>query len=256
MIVGGIEKDNEMPAAVNMVGEDTHAAMNVVDDMKIRGFEWAAVPQYGETTAGPPMVEEEEKEHFMTVGCDPHGDEPTGVDEEWRYFNNVDSATHNVQPVENIEVEVQKRKRARPIPEFDIECVPDDEAAMVDDYIVPHTIHDKENPVIKEGDTFGDKEEFILTMRTYAIKNEFETRVEHSDKERYMARCGDENCGWRVFAKKLHGGNTFMVVKLSKLADHTCSSSARMKGHQALTTWISKRVKDIIKEDPTLGARK
>ena len=26
MIVGGIEKDNEMPAAVNMVGEDTHAA--------------------------------------------------------------------------------------------------------------------------------------------------------------------------------------------------------------------------------------
>ena len=106
MIVGGIEKDNEMPAAVNMVGEDTHAAMNVVEDMKIRGFEWAAVPQYGETTAGPPMVEEEEKEHFMTVGCDPHGDEPTGVDEEWRYFNNVDSAIHDAQPVENIEVEV------------------------------------------------------------------------------------------------------------------------------------------------------
>ena len=41
---------------------------------------------------------------------------------------------------------------------------------MVDDYIVPHTIHDKENPVIKEGDTFGDKEEFISTMRTYGIK--------------------------------------------------------------------------------------
>ena len=127
---------------------------------------------------------------------------------------------------------------------------------MVDDYIVPHTIHDKENPVIKEGDTFGDKEEFISTMKIYAIKNEFETRVEHSDKERYRAGCGDENCGWRVFAKKLHGGNTFMVVKLSKLVDHTCSSSARMKGHQASTTWISERVKDIIKEDPTLGARK
>ena len=170
MIVGGIEKDNEMPAAVNMVGEDTHATMDVVEDMKIRGFEWAAVPQYGETTAGPPMVEEEEKEHFMTVGCDPHGDEPTGLDEQWRYFNNVDSTIHDAQPVENIEVEVQKRKRARPIPEFNTECVPGDEAAMVDDYIVPHAIHDKENPVIKEGDIFGDKEEFISTMRTYAIK--------------------------------------------------------------------------------------
>jgi hypothetical protein len=48
MIVGGIEEDNEMPAVVNMVGEDTPAAMDIVDEeMKIGGFEWAAVPQYG-----------------------------------------------------------------------------------------------------------------------------------------------------------------------------------------------------------------
>lgn len=139
MIVGGIEEDNEMPAAVNMVGEDTPAVMNVVDEeMKIGGFEWAEVPQYGETTAGQPMVEEEKKELLMTAGCDPHGDEPTGVDKEWRYQNNVDSAIHDAEPVENIEVEVQKRKRARPTLEFDIECVHDDEAATVDDYIVPH----------------------------------------------------------------------------------------------------------------------
>ena len=29
-----------------------------------------------------------------------------------------------------------------------------------------------------------------------------------------------------------------------------------MKGHQASTGWISQSVKDIVKEDPTLGARK
>ena len=29
-----------------------------------------------------------------------------------------------------------------------------------------------------------------------------------------------------------------------------------MKGHQASTGWISQRVKDIVKEDPTLGAKK
>ena len=52
-------------------------------------------------------------------------------------------------------------------------------------------------------------------MRTYAIKNEFETRVEHSDTSRYRAKCADQNCDRRVFAKKLHGGNTFMVVILS-----------------------------------------
>ena len=36
---------------------------------------------------------------------------------------------------------------------------------MVDDYIVPHTIHDKKNPFIKEGDTFRNKNEFVLTKK-------------------------------------------------------------------------------------------
>jgi len=151
----------------------------------------------------------------MTVGCDPDGDEPTGVDEEWRYFKPVDVVGNDTQPAENIEVEVQKRKRARPVLDFDSECVHDDEATMLDDSAAPFTTYDKENPIINEGDTFGDKDEFIMTLRTYAIKNEFGTRVEHSDKERYRARCADANCDWRIFAKKLHGGDTFMVIIFS-----------------------------------------
>jgi hypothetical protein len=55
----------------------------------------------------------------------------------------------------------------------------------------------------------------LETRTTYAIKNEFETRVEHSDKERYRARCANANYDWRIFAKKLHGGDTFMVIILS-----------------------------------------
>jgi hypothetical protein len=68
--------------------------------MEFEGFEWAEVPQYGETIAGPPMPEEEEKNHFMTAGCDPDGDEPTGVDEEWRYFKPTDAAVNDTQPAE------------------------------------------------------------------------------------------------------------------------------------------------------------
>jgi hypothetical protein len=79
---------------------------------------------------------------------------------------------------------------------------------------VPHTTYDHENPVIKEGDTFEDKAEFLETIRTYAIKNEFETKIVHSDRERYRARCKDVSCEWKIFAKKLHGGNTFMVLLL------------------------------------------
>ncbi|KAM0877351.1 hypothetical protein ACQ4PT_035559 [Festuca glaucescens] len=249
--------DKGANVAPSMVDDGTSPAANVIEEeMKAEGFEWAEVPTYGETTAGPPMAEEEEKEHFMTFGCDPHGDEPAGADEEWRYFKKVDAAVRESKAAEKNAVEVNKRKRARPIPEFDTECVHDDEAGARDDYFVPYTTHDLENPVIKEKDTFGDKEEFIQIMRTYAIKNSFETMVEHSDKTRYRARCAAENCEWRVYAKKLHGGNTFMVVNLSSLDDHTCAGSATLTGHQASTSWISRRAKDIVQEDPTLSAKK
>jgi len=40
---------------------------------------------------------------------------------------------------------------------------------MLDDFIVPHTTHE-ENPTIKKGDTFVDKNEFVQTIRQYAIK--------------------------------------------------------------------------------------
>ena len=93
--------------------------------------------------------------------------------------------------MKNVEVEVQNRKRSRPMPYFDTEAVPNDEAGLVDGFIAAHTTYDKENPVIKEGHTFVDKAEFMEIIRTYAIKNEFESKIEHSDTERYRARCAD-----------------------------------------------------------------
>ena len=124
---------------------------------------------------------------------------------------------------------MQNRKRPRFVPEirdYDTEVVRDDEATMLDDFIVPHTSHDTENLGIKEGDTFVDKNDFVQIIRQYAIKNEFETRIEHSDKERYRARCADKDCDWRVFAKKLHGGNTFM---LSSTDIDTCIGIGRIR---------------------------
>jgi hypothetical protein len=118
----------EMPNAVNIGKEEMPvAAMDNNWEVPDRRFAWAEVPEYGETTGGPPMPEEEEKEHFITIGCDPNGDEPAGVDEEWRYFKNTEHAI--IDPVE-----VHKRKRARSDPEikdFDIEVVPDDEVTVL-----------------------------------------------------------------------------------------------------------------------------
>ncbi|CAN6373829.1 unnamed protein product [Urochloa humidicola] len=96
-----------MPDAVNMGEEYMPTAMD--NDLKVPDteFVWAEVPEYGETTGGPPIPEEEEKEHFSTVGCDPNGDEPAGVDEEWRYFKNIEDAG-----IDPIEVHTRKRPRS------------------------------------------------------------------------------------------------------------------------------------------------
>jgi hypothetical protein len=53
---------------------------------------------------------------------------------------------------------------------------------MLNDFIMPHTSHDQENPIIRVGNTFVDKNAFVHTIRQYAIRNEFDTRIEHSDK--------------------------------------------------------------------------
>jgi len=88
----------------------------------------------------------------------------------------------------------------------DPEALPSDEATMLQDApYVPHTTYDRHNPDIKEGSTFTDKKAFILMIKHYAIKREFQTFIEHSDKSRYRARCADSECGWKVHAKKLRG---------------------------------------------------
>jgi hypothetical protein len=159
MVVGNHQQNvtqEEMPAAMNIGGEmpdvgniekeEMHvAAMDNILEGPDCGFAWAEVPEYGETTGGPSIPEEEEKDHFITIGCDPNGDEPAGVDEEWRYFKSTEHVV--IDPVE-----VQKRKRARSdldIRDFDTEVVPNDEATMLNDFIVPHTSHYQENPIIK-----------------------------------------------------------------------------------------------------------
>jgi len=74
-----------------------------------------------------------------------------------------------------------------------------------------HTTYDRDNPDIKAGSTFADKNAFMLVIKQYAIKREFQTFVEHSDKSRYRARCADSECEWKVHAKELRGCPTWMV---------------------------------------------
>ncbi|CAL5058896.1 unnamed protein product [Urochloa decumbens] len=179
--------------------------------------EWADDPDLGVTAAGPERVEEEEKEHYMEVGVDPDADDPIGVDEEWRYFKKQ----QKVHRRENGENETgQKEKKQKVYEGADPDVVPSDEATQLRDAAyVAHTTYDRENPEIKAGSTFVDKDAFKLIIKQYAIKREFQTFVEHSDKSRYRAKCADSQCDWKIYAKKLLGCPTFMVVSISE--EHT-----------------------------------
>ena len=135
--------------------------------------------------------------------------DPVGADEEWRYFNKV----HEVLSNEKVQQEKKKMDNSIfVIEDIDPEAVLSDEATMLRDApYVPLTTYDRDNHDIKEDSTFTDKKTFILMIKQYAIKREFQTFIEHSDKSRYRARCADSECGWKVYAKKLRGCPTFMV---------------------------------------------
>jgi len=40
-----------------------------------------------------------------------------------------------------------------------------------------------------------------------------------------------------------------MVVKLSELDVHSCSSTSKMKGREASISWIAQKVKEAVKEE-------
>lgn len=193
-------RGNELQVDVSNEKDLVHVSSGVLA-VEYEDQEWADEPELGVTAAGLPRVEEEEEEHYVEPGFDPEADDPIGADEEWRYFKQQHKEKRTVE-----KKQVQKLYEGE-----DPDVVPSDEATMIGEAYVAHTTYDRDNPKVKRGSTFIDKKAFKLVIKQYAIKREFQTYVEHSDRERYRARCADPMCEWRIHAKKLRGCPTFMV---------------------------------------------
>lgn len=125
------------------------------------GQEWAEEPELGVTAAGPARLQEEEVEYYMEPGVDPDGDEPTGVDEEWRYFKKQqrvgEGDNNETRQQQTKKVEKKGDKKGKDFEAFDPDMVvPSDEATMISDDYIAHTTYDRDNPEIKVGSTFQE----------------------------------------------------------------------------------------------------
>ena len=140
--VGELQNDNGRDRELQIIVRENKLPIEVMAENN--GLLWAEEPEHGLTAAGPKRAEEEEVEHYMDLGFDAEGDDPTGADEEWRYFKNADFD----HPTDARAADLDHPIEARLV---DLDAVPNDEAAMIGDAIAAQTTYDRENPKIVVG---------------------------------------------------------------------------------------------------------
>ena len=98
-----------------------------------------------------------------------------------------------------------------PIPGMSAEMQADmEEAAVnVDDTVHEEPMHewDRDNPEMSVGTLYPSMKEFRLAVRQHAIVHEFEYDTEHSDKDRFRAKCSAVGCPWIIRARTQHDGS-------------------------------------------------
>jgi MuDR family transposase len=117
----------------------------------------------------------------------------------------------------------------------------------------PLITHDLENPKIEVGASFPDVNTFRRVLRHFAIKSEFEVVTIMSDKKRFIGKYKESNCLWRINVSILQDNKTFMVNVLPH--EHTCSSTTMVYEKMISKSWVSDRVTDWLRKNPSAGAK-
>ncbi|KAL6661634.1 hypothetical protein ACP70R_001018 [Stipagrostis hirtigluma subsp. patula] len=115
----------------------------------------------------------------------------------------------------------------------------------------PRFAVDKENPKIRQGETFPCMEDFRMALKQYAILNEFEVHKVVTDKKRYRAECKAGGCPWRIVANKLVGQSTIEITKIPN--EHNCMGTGKLVNSMASKYWVAERVVSWLRKKPGLG---
>ncbi|XP_071713998.1 uncharacterized protein [Rutidosis leptorrhynchoides] len=91
--------------------------------------------------------------------------------------------------------------------------------------------------------TFENKEDFLMQLRTKCVTEGFQIKPKYSDKSRYTATCISPNCSWQITARCIQDSNNFQVRKLNDL--HTCSNTQILPNNKHATKKVLGSVTNI-----------
>jgi hypothetical protein len=86
-------------------------------------------------------------------------------------------------------------------------------AISVDDHVPGEGLYgyDPNKPCMDIGTVYPNMKEFRLTMKQFAINEEFEYRLVATNKKRYIVDCKDDNCPWHINGRIQPDGSTVKV---------------------------------------------
>ena len=98
------------------------------------------------------------------------------------------------------------------------------------------------------GQHFVSKDELNNKLSLIAINGKFEIKTKKSTKSLKEVVCVNEDCSWRVRAKKMNGSNFFIIWQYNNV--HTCSLMNRSINHkQASSRVIGTRMQGYFKDN-------
>ncbi|KAK6158679.1 hypothetical protein DH2020_005993 [Rehmannia glutinosa] len=95
---------------------------------------------------------------------------------------------------------------------------------------------------IQIGNVYNNKDELIKHINSFALKNQFQYKVNKSCNKQYHIKCLDQNCNWHLKASLRTMTTKFIIRKYDN--NHTCPLDKRMNESRQAT---AKMVGHIIK---------
>jgi MuDR family transposase len=154
---------------------------------------------------------------------DPDHDEYVGFNDEGMYNSDGEDGLDQNHSAKRVAQDVQVDSY-----QIMVDNVHDEPTVDDTNQCEPLITHDLENLKIKVGALFPDINTFRRALRHFAIKNEFEVVTIKFDKKRFIEKCKESSCLWRIHVFILQDNKIFMMKVLPH--EYTCLSTTMVDG--------------------------